>query len=50
MSQYHTYNQGAVDAAIAASKRAGRRVSRAEAVMIHRLLRGRRPDPSGDSE
>ena len=37
------YNAQAVDAAIASSNRAGRRIGRKEAKLIHALLRGRDP-------
>ena len=39
----HTYNAQAVNAAIASSNRAGRRISGKEAKLIHALLRGRDP-------
>lgn len=36
----HTYNAQAVNAAIASSNRAGRKISGKEAKLIHALLRG----------
>lgn len=48
MDVTHRYNAAAVDAAIASSNRAGRKVSRAEATLIHRLLQGTRPEPKGN--
>lgn len=37
----HGYCAHAVNAAIASSNRAGRRIGRREAILIHRLLKGR---------
>jgi hypothetical protein len=37
----HGYCAEAVDKAIAASNRFGRRIGRKEAILIHRLLKGR---------
>lgn len=39
------YHAGAVDAAIASSNRAGRRIGGNEARLIHALLQGRTPAP-----
>lgn len=40
----HGYNREAVDAAIASSNRAGRKIRGREAKMIHALLKGRQMD------
>jgi hypothetical protein len=37
----HHYSEEAVDAAIASSNRAGRKIGAKEAKLIHRLLKGR---------
>lgn len=37
----HGYNAVAVSKAIEASNRSGRRIGRREAILIHRLLKGR---------
>lgn len=41
----HQYNRAAVDAALASSNRAGRRIGGREARLIHALLKGRTPAP-----
>lgn len=48
LAAVNRYNAAAVDAAIASSNRAGRRIPRREACLIHALLKGRTTDePKG---
>jgi hypothetical protein len=46
----HQYSAAAVDAAIAASNRAGRRIPRKEARLIHALLKGRTATEPKDTD
>jgi hypothetical protein len=50
MANRPNYCPAAVNAAIASSNRAGRRISGKEARLIHALLKGRTPAPSASRE